>query len=102
MIDPSSPTPTGGITAPFVSIQSTAVQTSYQSGAFVTLAAIARDAQGSDLASQVMWSSSLMGHLGSGGQLSVVLTTGTHMISASVTDARGMMRTARATVVVGN
>ena len=66
------------------------------------LSAVAREASEGDLTSRIVWTSSLDGRLGTGGTVVKVLTSGTHSITASVTDSRGVTRVAQITVVIGS
>src|SRR5207253_1585171 len=70
-------------------------------GDAVALEATASDVEDGDLGSAVRWASSLDGPLGTGGVLSVgTLRSGTHLITARVTDSGGKAAEAGVTVVV--
>ncbi len=76
--------------APSLTITSPAEGAVVQAGVAFTLAASASDANDGNLASQVQWTSSRDGFLGSGSPRSMILTTkGPHMITAKVTDSTG-------------
>ena len=55
----------------------------------VSLTATAEDAEDGDITSTIGWESNLDGPLGIGGSLSIALQSGTHRITASVTDTVG-------------
>jgi hypothetical protein len=81
-----------------VTIQTPVDQATFAAGSVVAFMATASDADGRNLSSRVVWSSSLQGTIGTGASITKVLSTGVHMITASVTDSRG--RTQRSTIVV--
>jgi hypothetical protein len=60
----------------------------------------AADNTGADLSSQILWTSSIDGVLGSGAAPVFVLSLGHHAISATVTDAAGVLGSAQITVAV--
>src|SRR5256886_16720964 len=61
----------------------------------------ASDVEDGDLGPAIRWASSLDGPLGSGGMLSVgTLRSGTHLITAGVTDSGGKRAEAGVTIVV--
>jgi hypothetical protein len=67
----------------------------------VTFSATAIDAEDGDLAGNVTWSSSKQGSLGTGGTISVPLTSrGKHTITAIVTDSGGSQASASISVRV--
>jgi hypothetical protein len=87
--------------APTLSIIAPADGTVTSPGEPVTLSATARDAEDGDLGPVVAWSSNLDGPLGIGPTVAVAtLRSGTHTITATVTDARGKTSTAHVTLVV--
>jgi hypothetical protein len=61
------------------------------SGRAVSLVARAADAEDGDLAAAVVWESDVQGSLGRGATISVVLATGRHVLTASVTDGAGQV-----------
>jgi len=71
-------------------------------GTAVTLSATATDTQDGDLTGSIAWSSSIAGPLGTGGSLSGVLMTGTHVITAAVTDSGGLTASRQVTVTVSD
>ena len=70
--------------------------TSPENGAFVSvntqvdLVGSATDPEDGDLGVAISWSSDLDGALGTGGSISVILSEGTHQITASITDSGGL------------
>ena len=78
----------GTNTAPSVTISSPADNSSSTAGASVSFAGSANDTEDGDLSSSLAWTSSLDGSIGSGASFSTSsLSTGTHTITASVTDS---------------
>jgi hypothetical protein len=75
--------------APTVSISAPIDGAQIASGASVTLGGFASDAEDGSLSSSIQWTSSLDGGLGSGSGLSVVLSDGSHQLTASVSDSGG-------------
>jgi hypothetical protein len=81
--------------APGVTITSPSQDTTIAAGDAVTLAATAADAEDGDLSGSIVWTSDRDGSLGSGASVvATSLSTGTHTITASVTDSRGATATA--------
>jgi hypothetical protein len=76
-------------TAPVVTIVSPAEGAHYGAGAAVPFVATASDWPQGNLSSQVVWESSLDGYLGTGAGFSLVLSAGTHVITAAATDLGG-------------
>jgi hypothetical protein len=66
----------------------------------VSLAASATDLEQGNVSSQLAWSSSRDGALGTGAALSVVLSGGAHVLTASVTDQMGLTGSAQVSVSV--
>jgi hypothetical protein len=89
------------VSAPTISIETPIRGAMFAGGSFVIFAGIARDAEDRDLTSQIVWTSSTDGRIGTGGLLNKQLTTGTHIITASVTDSGGHTRSAQVTIRVG-
>ena len=64
---------------------------------------MAVDAEDGKLTGSLVWTSSLAGQIGVGGQFSKVLAAGTHVITATVSDANGAIATQEVTIrVVGS
>ena len=71
-----------------------------QQDSSVELIGEATDAEDGDLSNQITWSSSLDGGLGTGGTLSVSLSTGEHVITAQIEDSSGASSSANRTIRV--
>ncbi|MGR9051929.1 MAG: hypothetical protein ACU84J_04710 [Gammaproteobacteria bacterium] len=70
-------------------------------GQGVTFSGTAADAEDGDLTALIQWSSSLDGVLGTGGTLTdIILSIGTHQISANVSDSAGETATAAIEITV--
>ncbi len=91
--------PVGG-NAPVVVITSPVNGSMVDEGVAVTLAASAMDVEDGDLTAAIVWSSSLDGNLGTGGNLMRVLSVGQHTLTASVTDSSMLTSTDNVTVTV--
>ncbi|HFD12920.1 MAG TPA: hypothetical protein ENJ32_10700, partial [Crenotrichaceae bacterium] len=76
--------------APTVSIQEPVDGANITVSDTVTLLGSADDTEDGDLTSNMTWTSSLDGLLGSGGSVSTSLSQGIHQITASVTDSAGL------------
>jgi beta-lactam-binding protein with PASTA domain len=87
-------------TAPGVTITTPADGTSIVEGTQLDLGATATDAEDGDLTSAITWSSSEDGALGGGGVVSVSVSVGVHIITASVTDTGGLVGSDQITVTV--
>lgn len=85
---------------PTVSIESPADGADLSSGTGVTLRGSAEDAEDGDLSASLEWTSDVDGELGTGASLTVSISTGPHVIQASVTDSRGQSTTATVAVTV--
>jgi hypothetical protein len=86
--------------APAVTITSPAGGTVFPAGASVTLSGSASDLEQGSLSSSLVWTSSRDGVLGSGASLSRVLSSGGHVLTASVTDETGLAGSAKVSVTV--
>jgi hypothetical protein len=87
--------------APGVLITAPADGTTVATGAAVGFAASASDAEDGDLSTSIVWSSSLVGPLGSGASLTLRnLSAGTHVVTASVSDSGGRTSNASVTLTV--
>lgn len=87
-------------TAPVVSITSPAANATFTQGTVISFVGSASDTQDGSLTSRINWTSSLDGPIGTGGSVSRSLSAGTHLITASVTDAGGLTTSAQMTVTV--
>ncbi|MEM7586392.1 MAG: Ig-like domain-containing protein, partial [Acidobacteriota bacterium] len=88
-------------TAPTAAITAPADGTTVNAGASVTLTGTASDYDEGDLTASLSWSSDLDGALGSGGSVTTSsLSAGTHVITASVSDAGGLTASDTITLTV--
>jgi len=88
-------------TAPGISITAPADGSTVVAGEAVGFSASASDGEEGDLSTAIVWTSDLAGPLGSGASLTLTdLAVGTHVVTASVTDAGGLAGSAAVTVVV--
>ena len=80
----------GGNNPPTVSITSPANGSSFDQGTTVNFIATANDAEDGEITTNITWTSSLDGEIGSGGSVSTSgLSVGSHTITAAVTDSLG-------------
>jgi hypothetical protein len=86
--------------APVVTIASPTPGAVFPPGASVSLAGSASDLEQGTLSSDLVWSSNRDGVLGNGAALAVTLSSGGHVLSASVTDETGLTSSAQVTVSV--
>ena len=78
-------------TPPVVAISAPAGGLSVEQGTTVVLRATATDAEDGNLASELVWTSSIDGSIGTGSPLSLdSLTVGTHILRASASDSGGL------------
>jgi Leucine-rich repeat (LRR) protein len=87
---------------PQVSLTSPMDTSVYQQGDLVEFAGSANDPEDGDLNNLIQWHSDLDGSLGSGTQVSMVLSVGEHIVSASVTDFDGATSTQSVTVTINS
>ena len=73
--------------APAISITNPENQSSIFSGTLVSLIGFATDPSDGNISTSISWTSSLDGALGTGDTINVILSDGTHTITASVTDS---------------
>ena len=85
---------------PSVTITSPSNGTTVNAGTPITLTATATDTEDGNLTSSIVWTSSIDGPLATGGSGSVVLSGGTHQITASVTDSQSGTGSASVSVTV--
>ncbi len=86
--------------APTVSITTPSNGALYQLGDAVLFTGTATDSEDGDLSAAIQWTSSLDGPLGTGASITSSLTSGTHTITASVTDSGGKTATASVSITV--
>ena len=85
---------------PAITIVEPTTNSSFLTGSLVTLAATASDPVDGDLSSQIVWTSSQQGTLGTGARLNVRLAPGPHVLSAGVTDRAGLRAAAAVSVTI--
>jgi len=91
----------GGNTPPSVTISSPANGASYDYGTPVTFTGSASDVQDGDLTSSLVWTSSVSGSIGSGGNFTRSdLSIGTHTITAQVTDLGGAIGSSSVSITI--
>lgn len=89
-------------TPPWITITSP-TSASFRGGQMVTFVGMAVDAEDGKLTGSLVWTSSVAGQIGVGGQFSKALPEGTHVITATVSDANGAVATQEVTIrVVGS
>jgi len=86
--------------APSVTIASPASSTSFASGATINFSGSASDQQDGSLSAVISWKSSLDGTLATGATFSKVLSSGNHVITASVTDSVGLTSSRQISITV--
>ena len=86
--------------APKLTIETPVADARFAAASTIHFMATAKDYSGTDLTARIVWSSNVDGALGTGGSITKTLTSGTHVISARVTDRRGRTGTVWVTIVV--
>ena len=97
-------TPTGTTVpnnAPTVEITAPANNAEFATGTSITFTGSASDAEDGDLATSIVWSSSIDGTLGTAPGIVTTLSDGTHTITAKVTDSGGKTASVTITIKVG-
>ncbi len=89
-------------TSPTVTMAAPANGATFRTSNLISFQASATDNEDGNLTSSIAWSSDLDGSLGTGGSFTKRLSKGTHLVTARVTDAGGLTRTASVTVNVTN
>lgn len=85
---------------PSVTITSPADGTTVSSGASVSFAGSATDAEDGDITNSLVWTSDLDGQIGTGGSFSAILSEGSHTITAVATDSENATGSAVVNVTV--
>jgi hypothetical protein len=93
---------TGTNLAPTVSIVSPLANSTFTAGSTITFTGTAVDTEDGVLTANLKWSSNLSGALGTGGTVARTLVAGTHTITASATDSKGVTRIATTSIVVND
>lgn len=86
--------------APSLNITSPSSGASFSDGQEITFSATADDNEDGNISQNVLWSSNLDGSLGTGAELSSILSVGSHTITATVRDSGGEETTQTITVSV--
>jgi hypothetical protein len=86
-------------TAPSVSINTPGNGSSFKYGESIKFSGYASDLE-DDALTELSWASNIDGPIGSGGSFSEALSSGTHTITASVTDSGGLTGTDTVTITV--
>ena len=86
--------------SPTVRISSPSAGASYAEGASIAFSGSAPDNEDGELASQLVWTSSRDGQIGTGPAFQRVLTVGSHTVTARVTDSAGAPAEAQITIAV--
>jgi subtilisin family serine protease len=90
-----------GNTAPTVTISSPGNGSSFSLGANVTFTGSASDVQQGNMSASLVWTSSIQGVIGNGASFgTTALSAGTHIVTASVTDAGGLSGQAQVQVTI--
>ena len=87
---------------PVVSIQSPTTGSNFSAGASITFQATATDPEDGNIAPSLVWTSSRDGQIGTGAGFTRTLTSGNHVITASVTDSGGNSANATTSITVGS
>jgi subtilisin family serine protease len=85
---------------PTITITSPANGASFSTSDVITFTGSAGDVEDGDLTATIVWTSSIDGVIGNGGSFTDILSEGTHIITASVTDSASHTVTATVTVTV--
>ena len=88
-------------TPPVVTINSPANGSTFPAGTAILFMGTATDTESGNLTASLTWTSSIDGSIGSGGSFSKTLSSGTHTITASVTDPGGLIGRATVNITVG-
>jgi len=86
--------------APVVAINSPGNNTTFNIDTLISFDGDATDAEDGDLSSNIQWSSNIDGFIGSGANISTMLTVGTHTVTATVSDSSNASHTREVTVTV--
>ena len=89
-----------GNTPPQLTVTSPVDGSQITEGELLALLATADDTEDGDISSAIIWSSDIDGPLGNGASVNVILTAGSHQISASITDSAAVTITQSRTVTV--
>jgi hypothetical protein len=93
---------TAGNTPPTVNINAPVDGATYASGAMISFAGTASDAEDGNLTASLIWTSDIVGQIGTGGSFSAVLSDGLHNITATTIDSGGASSSDSVRITVGN
>lgn len=85
-------------TPPLILIDTPVNNINIANGTSIMFQSTATDAEDGDLSSLTIWTSSIDGHIGSGNFINVNLSSGVHLITASVTDSMGVVSSTYITI----
>jgi hypothetical protein len=94
--------PPGGVsnTAPTVSISSPANGSTFADSTSISFTGSANDREDGNVTGYLVWRSSINGQIGTGGSFARSLSAGSHTITATVTDSRGVASSQQIGLVV--
>jgi subtilisin family serine protease len=87
---------------PAVSIVSPATGSSFPAGTNITFQGTAIDPEDGNIAASLLWTSSRDGQIGTGASFTRTLSSGGHVITASIVDSGGNIGSASSSVTVGS
>ncbi len=90
-----------GTAAPVVTIGAPTDGEPFDAGELIAFLGSANDAKDGDVTASLAWESSLDGAIGTGGSFSAALSEGSHLITATATDADGNVNVDSISLVVG-
>ncbi len=101
-ISPDNDTVAVSDAAPAVTITSPSSGLEVGAQNSISLSAIAEDAEDGDISSNVQWQSDIDGNLGTGANISVQLSVGTHTITATIADSKDQSAETAISIQVNN
>jgi subtilisin family serine protease len=87
---------------PAVTILSPATESSFGPGANITFQGTASDPEDGDIAASLTWTSSRDGQIGTGANFTRTLSSGSHVITATVSDSGGNTASASTSITIGS
>jgi len=87
-------------TAPTVTINTPSNNASVAQGSAIAFSGSGSDAEDGNVTSSLTWRSNVSGQIGTGGSFSAVLPSGTHVITATGTDSKGLSSSRSVTITV--
>jgi hypothetical protein len=86
---------------PGVSITSPEDGDTFGTGALISFVGVASDTEDEDVTASFVWTSDLVGPIGTGGSFSATLSDGNHTVTAEATDSGGKTGSASVSITVG-